>query len=87
MTRPSAQVLLNKEFTEETGCEILAAKGLYAVLYKLQPINVKLKYYCISGPINKYTKSVYPNLKPAENLAAKLNAEFNTTDFSVKRVL
>jgi len=55
-------------------------------LYKLQPINIKQRYYCIRGPLNKYSKTVYPNLKPAQNLADKLNTEFNTTDFTVKKV-
>ena len=87
MTRPAAAILLSKEFTEETGCEILAAKGLYAVLYKGQPINVKLKYYFISGPTNKYSKSVYPNLAPAQNLADKLNVEFDCTDFAAVKIL
>jgi len=86
MTRPPAKTLLTLDYTDATGIDILAAGSLYAVLYKLQPINIKQRYYCIRGPLNKYNKTVYPNLKPAQNLADKLNTEFNTTDFTVKKV-
>jgi hypothetical protein len=87
MTRPPAKTLLTLDYTEETGLDILAAESLYAVLYLDQPINVKQRYFCIRGPLNKYSKTVYPSLKPAQNLCNKLNTEFNTTDFSVKKVL
>jgi hypothetical protein len=87
MPRPTPTILLSKQYTEAQGMDVLAASNLYAVLYKLQPINVKQKYYCISGIINKYAKTVFPSLAPAENLAAKLNTEFNSTDFTVKKVL
>ena len=86
MTRPSAKILLTKDYTNETGIDILAAGSLYAVLYKLQPINIKQRYFCIRGPLNKYNKTVYPSLAPAQNLADKLNTEFNTTEFTVKKV-
>jgi hypothetical protein len=87
MTRPSAKTLLSLDYTEATGIEILAAESLYAVVYLDQPINVKQKYYSIKGQLNKYSKTVFPNLAPAKNLALKLNTEFNTTDFSVKKVI
>ena len=87
MARPNAKILLNKEYTEETGIDILAAPALYAVLYDLQPINIKQRYYCISGQTQKYNRSVFPSIKPAQNLADKLNTEFNTEMFTVKRVL
>ena len=87
MSRPPAKTLLNKDITEDSGIEILAADSLYAVVYKQQPISVKLKYYFIHGPTNKYSKTVYPNRKPAQNLADKLNLEFDTLDFTVVKVL
>jgi hypothetical protein len=87
MTRPAAKTLLTLDFTEATGIDILSAESLYAVVYLDQPINVKQRYYTIKGPLNKYSKTVYPNLAPAQNLATKLNTEFNTTDFTVKKVL
>lgn len=86
MTRPAAKTLLTKDYTNETGIDILSAESLYAVLYKDLPINIKQRYFCIRGPLNKYSKTVYPGLKPAQNLADKLNTEFDTTDFTVKKV-
>jgi len=87
MPRPTPTVLLSKQYTEAAGIDVLAATSLYAVLYKLEPINIKQRYYCISGIVNKYPKSVFPSIAPAENLATKLNTEFNTQDFTVKKVL
>lgn len=87
MSRPKPQILLSKELTDVTGIDILNATSLYAVLYKLQPINIKQRYFCISGAINKYPKTVFTNRAPAENLAKKLNTEFNTLDFGVRQIL
>jgi hypothetical protein len=87
MSRPPPTILLTKELTDVTGIDVLAATKLYAVLYKNQPINLKQRYFCISGAINKYPKSVFTNAAPAENLAEKLNTEFDTLDFSVRQIL
>ena len=87
MARPKPTILLTKDYSAETGIDVLAAESLYAVLYKSQPINVKQRYFCISGHIKKYPKSVFTNRAPALNLAAKLNEDFETTDFSVKKIL
>ena len=87
MSRPKPHVLLSKELTDVTGIDILRATSLYAVLYKLQPINIKQRYFCISGAINKYPKTVFTNRAPAENLAKKLNREFLSEDFTVTKIL
>jgi ribosomal protein S26 len=87
MSRPKPTILLTKELTETTGIDILNAVSLYAVLYKLQPINIKQRYFCISCAINKYPKTVFTTVAPARNLAEKLNTEFNTLDFTVTKIL
>jgi hypothetical protein len=87
MARPNAKILLSKDYTQETGIDILSADSLYAVVYKGLPINVKQRYFCISGAINKYPKSVFTNRAPAENLAEKLNTEFGCMDFSAVKIL
>jgi hypothetical protein len=87
MSRPKAQTLLSTQIDDFNGIEILAATSLYTVLYKQQPINIKNKYWSARGEFNKYTKTTYPNKKPAENLAKKLNELFFTTDFTVAKIL
>ncbi len=87
MARPSAEILLSTQLDDFTGCDILAAQGLWAVLYRQQPINLKTSYWGERGEINKYLKVVYPNAKPAENLAKKLNKDFFTTEFTVKKII
>jgi hypothetical protein len=87
MARPPATILLSTQLDDFTGCDILSAPGLWAVLYKDQPINLKTRYWSERGELNKYLRVVYPNAKPAENLAAKLNKDFFTEDFTVKKII
>jgi len=87
MARPPATILLSRQLDDFTGCDILSAQGLWAVLYQQQPINLKTRYWSERGEINKYLKVVYPNLAPAENLADKLNRDFFTTEFTVAKIL
>jgi len=87
MSRPSAKILLSTQFSDHLSLEVLAATALYAVLYKSQPINLKQKYWNASGELIKYPKTAFPNQAPANNLAAKLNKEFFTEDFTVVKIL
>ena len=87
MARPKPTILLSREYTDALGIDVLAATNLYAVLYRSEPINIKQRYFCISSAINKYPKTVFTTAAPAENLADKLNTEFDTLDFSVRQIL
>lgn len=87
MARPKAEVLLAQQIDDYTGIEVLAAPALYAVLYKDKPINVMNKYWNARGEFKKYVRACYPSVKPAENLAKKLNDMFFTTDFTVSKIL
>lgn len=87
MSRPKPLILLSKELSDVTGIDILNAVSLYAVLYRSQPINIKHRHFCISGENNKYSRTVFTSCAPAENLAKKLNTEFNTLDFGVRQIL
>jgi hypothetical protein len=87
MARPPATTLLSTQVDDFTGIDILSAQGLWAVLYKQQPINLKTRYWSQRGELNKYLKVVYPNARPAENLAKKLNKDFFTTEFTVKKII
>lgn len=87
MARPRATILLSRQLDDFNSIEILDAQGLYAVLYKDLPFNLKTTYWTERGELKKYLKVVYPNQAPAENLAAKLNKDFFTTDFTAVKIL
>jgi hypothetical protein len=87
MARPGAEILLSTQLDDFTGIEVLSAQGLWAVLYKDKSINLKTKYWGERGELKKYVRTTYPNKKPADNLAKKLNKDFFTNDFSVVKIL
>lgn len=87
MVRPAAEILQSKQINDYLSIDILNAHGLYAVVYKSKPINLKQKYWNAHGLLTKYPKTVFSNQAPANNLAAKLNKEFFTEDFSVIKIL
>ena len=87
MARPSATILLSTQLDDFNSIEVLSAQGLWAVLYKQQPINLKTLHWTERGELKKYLKVVYPNAAPAENLAKKLNRDFFTTEFTVVKIL
>ena len=84
MSRPKPQVLLehiNKaNFKSE---QVLAADGIYAVVYDGKPINLRTVNMLVSYPGPRYKKTSFPNRGHALNLAKKLNEFFKTNKFSV----
>jgi hypothetical protein len=87
MARPPATILLSRQLDDFTVIEVLDAGGLYAVLYKDLPFNLKTESWTERGELKKYVRTTYPNKKPADNLAKKLNKDFFTNDFSVVKIL
>ena len=87
MSRPSAEIILSREVTDYMGLDILTAQGLWAVVYKSRPFNIKQRYWSMNGELTKYPKTVYPSLAPAKNLAKKLNEQFFTEDFTAVKIL
>ena len=87
MARPRATILLSTHIDDFNSVEVLAASGLYAVLYKDRPFNLKTTHWTERGELKKYLKVVYPNQAPADNLAKKLNKDFFTEDFTVVKIL
>ena len=84
MSRPKPKVLLEKVERETYKADqILASDGIWAVYYKNSPINLKSSNMLISYPGPKYKKVSFSNPGHAINLAKKLNAKFNCTDFTV----
>lgn len=87
MARPPATILLSIQQDDFNSVEVLAAPGLYAVLYKDLPFNLKTNHWTEKGELKKYLKVVYPNQAPADNLAKKLNRDFYTDEFSVRKII
>ena len=87
MARPASEIILSTEIRDDFGVDVLKAQGLWVVLYNDEPINVRQRHWGIKGEIPKYIRSAYPNRRPAENMAEKLNQYFYTDKFSVKKVI
>jgi hypothetical protein len=87
MSRPKPNVLLevtNKK-TYKTE-QVLEADAIWAVFYQDKPINLKTSSMVQQlGP--KYKKVSFSNSGHALNLAEKLNKMFNTSDFSVFKLV
>ena len=87
MSRPKPKVLLevtNKK-TYKTE-QVLEADAIWAVFYKLKPVNLKTTSIIAQQLGPKYKKVSFSNSGHAFNLAEKLNKLFNTTDFAVYKL-
>jgi hypothetical protein len=87
MARPGSEIIASTQVDDYLGIDILKSLGQWVVVYKQQPINLRQRYWGVRGEKPKYLRTSYSNPAPAENLAAKLNREFYTTDFTVKKVI
>jgi hypothetical protein len=87
MARPSAELIDRINVDDFLTIEILTAPGLWAVLYKAQPINLKKLRLNVAGEDFKYMRTTYVSPSPANNLAKKLNGYFMCNDFTVVKVL
>lgn len=87
MSRPKPDILLDytdkKTYRAE---QVLKAEAIYAVFYKNEPINLRVKHAMLDYPGPKYKKSSFSNPGHAFNLAEKLNKMFKTNDFSVYKL-
>ena len=82
MSRPKPTVILtnaNKESYKQD--EVLASQGIWAVFYDGKPINLKTSSIVSNYPGPKYKKVSFRNPGHAENLAKKLNHQFETDKF------
>jgi len=88
LSRPKPNILLeitNKK-TYKTE-QVLEAEAIWAVFYKDKPINLKTGSIVAQQLGPKYKKISFSNSGHAYNLAEKLNKMFDTTDFSVYKLV
>lgn len=87
MSRPKPVVLAElvdkKTYKSD---QILEAEAIWAVFYKGKPFNLKSQNSLGGFSGSKYKKVSFSNPGHAHNLAKKLNAQFNTSDFSVYKL-
>ena len=87
MARPRAETILSTQIDDRVAMDILAAQGIYAILYQGRPINIKQRVWCSTGELPEYLRTSFSNPAPANNLAKKLNEYFFTEDFTVVKVI
>ena len=88
MSRPKPKILLeitNKK-TYKTE-QVLESEAIWAVFYQDKPINLKTTSLVVQHLGPKYKKVSFTNSGHAFNLAEKLNKLFNTTEFSVYKLI
>ena len=88
MSRPKPNILLeitNKK-TYKTE-QVLEADAIWAVFYQDKPINLKTSSLVVQHLGPKYKKVSFSNSGHAINLAEKLNKIFNSTEFSVFKLV
>jgi hypothetical protein len=88
MSRPKPKILLeitNKK-TYKTE-QVLDAEAIWAVFYQDKPINLKTSSIVAQKVGPKYKKISFSNPGHAINLAEKLNKFFNTSEFSVYKLV
>lgn len=88
MSRPKPKVLL--EFTNKKTYkteQVLESEAVWAVFYQERPINLKTTTLVATQLGPKYKKVSFSNSGHAFNLADKLNKMFDTTEFSVYKLI
>ena len=84
MSRTQPKVLLELVDKVTYKCDqIVEASGIWAVVFEVQPINLKSQHYLDNEATPKYKKTSFSNPGHARNLCRKLNSQFKTDKFTV----
>lgn len=87
MSRPKPRVLreqIDKKTYKST--QVLQSEGIWAVFYQGEPFNLKSANLLTNYPRPKYPKVSFSNPGHAINLAKKLNAQYQCSDFTVVKL-
>jgi hypothetical protein len=86
MSRPAPTILTQQRIGKtDWEIRIQAGEGHWVVVYQDQPINIVKDYYYADR--KKYMRNGFAHAGHAANLARKLNAQFGTQDFPVRKIL
>ena len=81
MARPPARTIISSQRGDEE-LDILESEGYWCIAYQGDPIGLRQRIWTPRGEIMKYPRTGFNNKAHCERLAAKLNAEFETEDFT-----
>lgn len=87
MARPAANIITSIQINDFLAIDILEASALWVIMYKDQPFSIRQRRWSHKGEFPKYLRTVFPHRRSAENSAKKLNQQFNTRDFTVKKII
>lgn len=82
MARP-APVIIDSYIRDDTVVEILDRPNVYWVEYEGAPISLRTKQHTSLGETIRYPRTAFNNRAHCENLAAELNARFQTNKYTV----
>jgi len=84
MARPAPRIILEDIDDNLKALQVCEADAIYAVFYENRPVKVRTYGNIEIGyPGPKYLKTSFPSAGHAFNLAERLNAKFNTDQFTV----
>ncbi len=88
MSRPKPITIIeNIDKIEHKITQILEADAIWAVFYQNKPFNLRSLHSQLGQSGIKYKKVSFSNPGHAFNLASKLNTLFNTTEFTVVKLI
>ena len=85
MARPRPQVIISTVADTDVEYEILSAEDCYIIVYKREPINIRMTTGPLEDPRRKYMKISYTNEGSARARVRYLNKLFNCEDFAFVR--
>jgi len=85
MARPSPTIIKTTVTDQGTAYDLLAAEDCYVIVYKREPINIRIQHASLGPQRRKYMKLSYTNEGSARRQVRKLNKLFDCEDFAFVR--
>ena len=85
MARPQPKIIKTITTDLGTSYDLLAAEDCYVIVYKREPVNIRIQHATLGPQRRKYMKLSYTNEGSARVQVRKLNKLFNCEDFAFVR--